>query len=58
MKKTLLTIKNLNISFNGNNIVNNFNLELYKGEKVAIKGLSGKGKTTILQSVLGFIPTT
>jgi ABC transporter fused permease/ATP-binding protein len=56
--------KNINIKFNevffsypsrkDFNILKNFNLEINQGEKIAIVGSSGSGKSTILQLLLRF----
>lgn len=43
-----LVIDNLNFGYNKlNNVINNFNVRINKGEKVIIKGESGKGKSTL-----------
>ncbi len=52
----MIKIKNLNISFNKEVIYKNFSLTLKKGEKLAIIGESGKGKSTLLNVLVGFIP--
>ena len=52
----MVTINNLNISF-GNEVVHkDFSLSVKRGEKWAITGESGKGKTTLLNVLAGFIP--
>ena len=52
----MVSIEGLNISFNNEVIFNNFSLSLLKGEKLAITGKSGKGKSTLLNLLAGFIP--
>ncbi len=52
----MVNIEGLNISFNNEVIFNNFSLSLLKGEKLAITGESGKGKSTLLNLLAGFIP--
>lgn len=41
-------------SFNSKMIVENFNLEIKRGEKLALKARSGHGKTTLLNIIMGF----
>lgn len=58
----ILDIKNLNIGFNLINgfkqAVYNVNIELYKGEMLAIVGESGCGKTISTMSILRLLPET
>ncbi|MGG5373304.1 ABC transporter ATP-binding protein [Enterococcus sp. AZ196] len=51
----MLKIENLSICYEGNSqtSVENFNLEVAKGEIVCIVGESGSGKSSILKAVLG-----
>lgn len=55
----LLEIKNLNIEFHDHDIpervVNNFNLELAKGEIVGIVGESGSGKSMTAMAIAGLL---
>lgn len=51
----ILSIQNLSISFNDKTVLNNFNLSVNENEKIAIKGISGKGKTSLFNAILGFI---
>ena len=51
---TLLDIKNLNKSFNGQQVLHNISLQLEKGEILFLLGASGCGKTTLLRSIAGF----
>ncbi len=53
-----IKLSNINFSFKDNNeeknILNNFSLELKKGEKLYLYGDSGKGKSTIANILCGF----
>ena len=50
-----LSIKNLDFSFKNNlKVFNNFSLEISRGDKVAIYGNSGVGKSTLLNLISGF----
>lgn len=46
-------IENLGISFNENPILKNLSLSIRKGEKVAIIGDNGCGKSTLIKAILG-----
>lgn len=56
--KDRIEIKNLTFRYEENAapVVKNFNLTIKKGEKIAIVGLSGSGKTTIINLLLGLYP--
>lgn len=42
-----ISIKNLDFSYKGDQILKNLSLEVYKGQKIAFVGASGVGKTTL-----------
>ena len=48
----ILNIKNLKKSFKHNDVLKDINLEVNKGDVVAIIGSSGSGKSTILRSLI------
>jgi len=48
-----LDIKNLSVSVEGNNILNDFNLHINKGEVHAIMGPNGSGKSTLANILAG-----
>ncbi|MCQ8212968.1 ATP-binding cassette domain-containing protein [Cetobacterium somerae] len=50
----MIIFQNISIKFNNKIILENFNLNIKKGEKILISGASGKGKTTLLKTLLGF----
>lgn len=50
-----LQLNNIEISFNGRYLLQNFNLQVPQGEKVVLTGPSGCGKSTLLKSFLGLV---
>lgn len=59
--EALLTIKNLSVAFDTygppNRVVENFNLELMKGEILGLVGESGCGKSVLARTVLRLLPS-
>jgi subfamily B ATP-binding cassette protein MsbA len=52
--KREIILNNLDFSYEDNNVLNNINLMVPKGKKVAFVGASGSGKSTILNLILRF----
>ena len=50
-KNNMITIKNVNKSFNDTQVLKNISLNIEKKEIVALQGPSGAGKTTLLKSI-------
>ena len=58
-KETILQLINVNKEYDGKIVVENFNLEVKKGEFVTFLGPSGCGKTTTLRMIAGLeMPTS
>ena len=51
-----LELKNISFSFASRQIFSNFSLTLNKGEKLGIRGVSGGGKSTLFNIMLGLYP--
>ncbi len=49
----LLDVKNLSVSVEGKEIINSFNLEIKKGEVLALMGPNGSGKSTLANTIMG-----
>ncbi len=58
MKDTVLKIENLTMQFGGVTAVDNFSMEISKGEIVALIGPNGAGKTTAFNAVTGVYQPT
>ncbi|NAW77913.1 ATP-binding cassette domain-containing protein [Vibrio sp. V33_P6A3T137] len=55
-KKKLLDVKNLSLRIDGNLLLNNVNFQLYQGERVALLGASGSGKSLTARAISGTLP--
>lgn len=53
MEQTILKINHLHKAFDGHVILNDFNLEVKKGEVIVVIGPSGCGKSTLLRCING-----
>src|ERR1700709_594536 len=51
--KIIATLKNASKSFGDNVILKNSNLEVDRGDKIALIGANGKGKSTLLRMIVG-----
>ena len=51
----IITLQDIAISFDGEKVLDNFNLSISDGEFVTLLGPSGCGKTTTLRIIGGFI---
>ena len=50
---TLLQIERLTVGYNGHRVLNDVSLAIERGERIALIGRSGVGKTTLLQHLFG-----
>ena len=53
--KPILKIKDLKKSFDDNNVLNGFSLELNEGENLVLMGKSGSGKSVMIKCLVGLI---
>ncbi len=54
-KMTILSIKNLSYSYSKENVLEDINLEVKKGDFLSIIGPNGGGKSTLLKLILGLL---
>lgn len=50
-----IRLNNITYSYNDNKLIDNLNLDIKKGDKIAIVGDNGSGKTTLIQLLLQFM---
>lgn len=55
MTEPAIIINNLHKSFGSNHVIKGFNLQVNKGESVAVIGKSGSGKSVLIKCVIGLI---
>lgn len=52
----VISVNNISIRYEDLQVIKDLSFQISKGEKVVITGESGRGKSTILNALLGFIP--
>ena len=53
----MLTIDNLHVSYGQSEVIHGVSLDVAPGEIVAIMGRNGMGKTTLMKSLMGIVPS-
>ena len=58
-KTVAISIEDLHFSYGQENILNGINLSIKSGEKIALVGASGGGKSTLIQTLIGvYLPSS
>lgn len=52
----IIQVKNIQIAYDSQVVIENLSFEVAQGQKVAVTGESGKGKSTVLNVLAGFTP--
>ena len=52
----VIQVKNIKVAYGSQVVIENLSFEVEQGQKVAITGESGKGKSTVLNVLAGFTP--
>lgn len=55
MEEAVISLRQLNITFGTHTVLDNIDLDVYKGETLAVLGPSGTGKSTVLRSMIGLL---
>ncbi|PWM76573.1 MAG: ABC transporter ATP-binding protein [Phascolarctobacterium sp.] len=55
MAEAVISLRKLNITFGTHTVLDNIDLDVYRGETLAILGPSGTGKSTVLRSMIGLL---
>jgi len=55
MENSIITLENINFSYDSYLVLKNINFELKFGEKIGLIGPNGSGKTTLLYIIMGFL---
>jgi urea transport system ATP-binding protein len=52
----MLNISNIKVNYGKSKVINGISIEIQTGEKLAILGRNGVGKTTLLKAIMGVLP--
>jgi phospholipid/cholesterol/gamma-HCH transport system ATP-binding protein len=53
--KPVISIRNLKIAFGSNQVLNDFSLDLHRGENIVVLGKSGSGKSVLIKCIIGLL---
>ena len=52
----MFSVNSINVNYGKSKVINELSLSINQGEKLAILGRNGVGKTTLLKSIMGVLP--
>lgn len=52
----MLQIRNINVNYGKSKVIKHLSLSVEAGDKLAVMGRNGVGKTTLLKSIIGILP--
>ena len=52
----MLEVQDIYVNYGKSKVINGISLEVEEGDKLAIMGRNGVGKTTLLKSIIGVLP--
>src|SRR3990167_2906400 len=55
-QETILTVENLGVKFDNNEVLKGLNFFVQKGDVLAIVGPNGSGKSVLFRALLGLVP--
>jgi ATPase subunit of ABC transporter with duplicated ATPase domains len=55
--QVVFKVEGLSKAYDGNRVLSNFSIDITRGEKIAVIGNNGKGKTTLLKLLAGVLPS-
>ncbi|MGY3694758.1 branched-chain amino acid transport system ATP-binding protein [Bradyrhizobium sp. USDA 3240] len=58
LDEALLSIDGLCVAYDGSNALNGVSLRIHKGELICVVGANGAGKTSLIRSIAGIVPSS
>ena len=55
-KEKYITLKEVSVGYDGQSVLKDISFELYSGELICLLGANGKGKSTLLKTLMGILP--
>lgn len=55
-KEAVICVRDLTVGFGSNLVLENLNLDVYRGEVLGVVGASGTGKSVLLRAIVGLLP--